>query len=354
MKITFLLPDTILTGGVKIVFKYANRLKERGHEVLIIVSPPNSQPTFIKKIIYRIRKLLNLNNSILVDWFDLKTPLIQVPTFEEKYIPDSDIIVATWWETANYVSKYKKSKGEKFYFIQHYEVWGGPKEEVNKTYKLGLHNIVISSWLKEKLEDIGANIEALILNGFDFNEFYPEKKDKNTDTIRILTPYRTDKWKGVNDALKAFELVKKDKNVQLIMFGHEPSENELPNYVEFHLLPVGDKLRKLYNSCDIFLFPSHCEGFGLPPFEAMACKLPVVTTDVGAIKDCTIPGKTTLVSKPGDIDSLAQNLIKLIDNPDLRIKIAESGYEHIKKFDFDKSTDKLENLFKKYFEVNNA
>ncbi|GAH78739.1 unnamed protein product, partial [marine sediment metagenome] len=241
--------------------------------------------------------------------------------------PDADIVVATWWATAYYVSRYSKSKGEKFYFIQHYEIWGGPEEKVTNTYKLGLHNFVHSTWLKNILQDkVGAKIEAVIPHAPDREQFYPEDMERNNDTIRVLIPYRRAKWKGIEDGIKAFEIAReKYPDIQLVMFGPLRGE-DIPKYVEFHQRPSNDRLRKIYNSCDIFLFPSHCEGFGTPPMEAMTCKCAVVATAVGGIPDYTIPGETALLSPPRSPQLLAENLIKLIEDRELLRRISEAGY----------------------------
>ena len=346
MKITFILPGIGLTGGVKVAFEYANHLQARGHEVSIVY------PLILLPLLIRdpwrtskgiVRTILEGNK---VKWFDLKANLIRTPTLAERYIPDADIIVATWWRTVRYVNSYGEDKGKKFYLIQHYEIWDGPKEMVDKTYKLGLHNIVISSWLKGILQnELGAKVEALIPDAVNPNEFYPEYTRKDGGEIRILMPYRKLEWKGTEDGIKAFEIVhKKHKNTKLVMFGFRKGK-DVPRYAEFHENIVTSELRRLYNSCDIFCYPSHMEGFGLPPMEAMACRIPVVTTEVGAIPDYAIPGKTALISQPKDFKALARNLIELIENPQKRDRIAKAGYQHIQQFTWEKSTDKLEKLF---------
>lgn len=355
MEITFLLPEIEISGGVKAVFEFANHLYERGHKVSVVypLIPMRSGAKWynVKNLAARAKGTIkNLKRRSQIDWFELKADLIGASTLAQRYIPDADIIVATWWETAYYVSRYNKIKGEKFYLAQHYEVWGGPKEKVNNSYRLGLKIIVNSNWLKDILRDkIGVEAEALILHAPDRNNFYPEdnlKKDKGP--MRILIPYRKEKWKGVKDGISAFEIVKEEfPNIQLVMFGLK-ADKDIPSYAEFHLRPSSAQLRKIYNSCDIFVCPSHCEGFGMPAMEAMACRCAVVTTNVGAVPDYAIPGKTALISEPKDVGGLAQNIIKLIENEKLRNEIAENGCNYTKQFTWDRATEKIERVFKKY------
>jgi glycosyltransferase involved in cell wall biosynthesis len=294
-------------------------------------------------------------NGNHVDWFDLKANLMRVPALSERFIQKADIIVATRWDIAFNVSRCEKDKGKKFYLIQHYETWLGPKEKIEETYKLGLHNIVISNWLKKVVEGTGAKVEALIPDGVDFGQFYPEPNGQPNEVIssglirgqfRILMPYREQKWKGVEDGIKAFEIVSKEyEGAKLVMFGPRKGK-DVPEYAEFHENISTDKLRKLYNSCDLLVYPSHAEGFGLPPMEAMACGLPVVSTEVGAIPDYAVHGKTALISKPGDFRNMAGNMIELIEDGEERRRIAEAGCNYVRQFTWDSSTDQLERLFK--------
>ncbi|MCP6718263.1 MAG: glycosyltransferase family 4 protein [Patescibacteria group bacterium] len=360
MRIIFLLKNTAVSGGVRVVFEHANRLHNRGHEVCIIypIVPLSISSRKWGFDFYSFKRLYGkIKNSVLnsirpnsVKWFPLKAKLLKVPTFNERYIPQADVVIATRWETAYEVSKYHQDKGEKFYFIQHYEIWCGPENKVNATYtQLGLRNIVVSNWIKEILkEKLKAKIEVVIPNGVNLEQFYPENMKRKSDRIRILLPYRRVKWKGIEDGLAACKIAKQRyPTIQIVMFGPEPKE-KISSDIEFHKMPYGEKLRKIYNSSDIFVFPSHNEGFGLPPMEAMACKCAVVATEVGGVPDYTIPGKTALVSKPKDVKAMSENIIRLIENPKERKKIAENGYDFIQDFGWDCSTDKLEKVFQNY------
>ena len=80
-------------------------------------------------------------------------------------------------------------------------------------------------------------------------------------------------------------------------------------------------LVSLYDACGIFLFPSHYEGFGKTPFEAMARGLAVVATKVGGLVDLVRTGENGFLCEPGDVDGLARRIEQLLDDPGLAARI---------------------------------
>ena len=138
-----------ISGGNRALFEYANRLHEMGHKVnLYVMARPSRW--------YRIdhwKRILNKTVSKIppeeIDWMDNKLPINVLSFNSENLIPDSDILLATAWQTAEFAERFSNSKGKKFYFVQHQEsLWTRKKDKAQKTYYMPFKKIVISTWLK--------------------------------------------------------------------------------------------------------------------------------------------------------------------------------------------------------------
>lgn len=91
-----------------------------------------------------------------------------------------------------------------------------------------------------------------------------------------------------------------------------------------------DDLRALYSSCTAFVSPSLYEGFGLPPLEAMACGAPVIASRIAAHVETL--GAHALLVEPTDDHALAQAIATLLENPDERERLTQTGSEHAARF----------------------
>jgi glycosyltransferase involved in cell wall biosynthesis len=105
------------------------------------------------------------------------------------------------------------------------------------------------------------------------------------------------------------------------------SRENLPNGVRVHrnLNPNDDILRQLYALADMFVLPTLSDTLGIVFIEAMASGLPVIATDIAGISEVVANGSTGLLVKPGDAKTLAQAIMKLIDDPELRLKMGAAG-----------------------------
>jgi L-malate glycosyltransferase len=359
MEIVFVLPVYTESpiGGFKVVYEYANRLVRRGHEVTIIypwklrASGTRRSPRAILARWLTPQPSLSayLAKKPDVNWISIedKVSLVKVPNLEARYVPNADAIFATAWQTSSYVNKFPSDKGGKFYLIQHYEsLFHGDKAHVDRTLQYPITKIVVSSWLKEVLQQLGAQSE-LIVNPVDFNVFYPTRTARNNNGIRICMLHHLLRWKGINDGVEAFKLAQREcPDIRLVMFGSKVKRVNID--CEYHFKPTDEELRQIYNSCDVFLCPSWVEGFGLTSAEALACKCSLVSTSNGGNRDYAVHEKTALLSPPKDPGRLAENLVRMVLDRELADTLARAGFECVHRFTWDDAVDKMENILSRH------
>ena len=183
VKITFILPVIQITGGVGSTLMLANLLQERGHQVSVVYPVvPSKSGVRWRELRSSARRMelaiFNILRGDKVKWFDLKANFIKAPRLTSRWIPDGDVVVATWWANAFDVNLLGETKGKKFHIIRSYETWGGPEELVNESYTLPLYKIAISSRLIEIIEGkFGVHVDGPVLNGVDFSLFFRDKDD---------------------------------------------------------------------------------------------------------------------------------------------------------------------------------
>ncbi len=395
MRVTFVLHFLGIVGGVRAVFECANRLIKRGHTVNIVhpLIPFRYTSEFSTSFIYKYTKdilsELKRGNTVPYNWFPLKADLTRVTALSpgivnlfENQIPDGDAIIATSWETSYPVSRLSENKGGKFYFVQHYEIWNiwnneyywrgidsrfnceadiafamaatVPQDSLDKkikrlvdeSYKLPLKKITTSFWLKELIEKkFGEELYGRIDIGNNFEIFHKEQTpDNRSGKKRILMPYRGEQWKGDCDGLKALDSVKRNfPDVEIAMFGAK-RDDKVPEWVKFHERISDAELRMLYTNSDIFVYPSWVEGWGSPPMEAMACGTACITTNVGGVPYYAVNDETALVVPPKNPAMLEKAVIRLLTDDTKRASIAQSGYDYIQQFTWDRTVDQLEKV----------
>ena len=323
MRITFVIPHAGFDGGIRVVAIYAERLKKRGHEVLV-VSTPRRRPNLrqqVKSVLTGQGWLsATQDTASILDDVDVPHQVIdRTRPIIDTDVPDADVIVATWWETAEWVANLSQTKGAKAYFIQHHEVFDYlPKGRVEATYSLPLHKITISKWLVDLISTrYGDSNISLVPNSVDTKKFYASPRSKQViPTIGMV--YSKTKWKGCDVSLKAFSLAaQKISNLHLVAFGTQSPTLDLPlpPGTEYACQPDQSSLKDFYNQCDAWLFGSRVEGFGLPILEAMACRTPVIGTPSGAAPELLTDGAGILVKpeEPEDMARAIEHICQLSD-----------------------------------------
>jgi len=131
--------------------------------------------------------------------------------------------------------------------------------------------------------------------------------------------------KGGSILLEAFKLVRKSHpDARLTIVGCS-QKLSVPNCNAVGLVPLGE-VSKYYEQASVFCLPTFSEPFGIALVEAMTYKLPIVATGIAAIPDFVVEGKSGYLVRPGNVQQLADALIRLLDDPDKCRSFGETGY----------------------------
>lgn len=352
MRITFVMAGGFnLSGGDRVISIYAERLQKRGHKVFAIT--PSYPPPTLRDHLRSLRRGQGLAPKPVYGpshFSDSPVPHVRLDRYRpivDSDLPDADVVVSTWWETAEWVNKLSPQKGAKACFLQHYEAFDYlPKQRVDATWRMPLHKITISNWLVDLARDkFGDRDVSLVYNSVDTEQFNAQKRERNqVPTVGML--YNHAPWKGVPVSVSALEQVRRDfPNLRLVTFGatEVDPKTPLPSYATHHVSPAQDKIKDIYAQCDVWLCGSTSEGFHLPPLEAMACRCPVVSTKVGGPLDIIQDGVNGFLVPVGDVDGLADRLKKVLRLPaPAWHEMSDAAYATATRYTWDDATDLFE------------
>lgn len=223
--------------------------------------------------------------------------------------------------------------------------------------------------LEKKCPDIENVPNIATINiGTDTDLFRPIRPDmkirdslgiKKDDMVVLFVGHLIHR-KGVDILLDSWKNVRKDfNNVHLILIGRGLMGKSLENLVKkyqqkdkkihhiSHFLPE-EELVKYYNTSDVFAFPTRMEGHGMTAAEAMACGVPVVTTNAAGVSRFVLDGKTGYKVNVDDVGQFTKKLKILLSDGSLRKKMGSAGRRHIEEnWTWDVSIDQTEKFMEK-------
>jgi glycosyltransferase involved in cell wall biosynthesis len=358
LKITLVLPTAGIhpVGGYKVTYEYANHLAARGHSVKVIHSALyDTRASSFEVTKSWLRYLYRLGNRYGPQkWFkiDSAVKLLWVPSLNARFMPNADVVIATAWQTAEWIANYPKTKGKKLQIVYDYEHYKTASSElrqrITKAFKSDTAKIATSPSVVEMLlEATQKQPEYYVSNGIDLKTF---QLDTPIDSNRKLVgfPSRPELFKGTKNAVEALATLHpwlEQKGYKVWSYGGHPPDY-LPSWVEYYQRPSEQQLRYLHNQTAVFLVPSHYEGWGLPGAEAMACGAALVSTDNGGVRAYAQNQVTAILCPPQNIEVMAESVKMLLEDQDFRQKIAYSGYQHIQSFTWEGAVDELEKAIK--------
>jgi N-acetyl-alpha-D-glucosaminyl L-malate synthase BshA len=223
----------------------------------------------------------------------------------------------------------------------------------------------VSESLKRDTEDHFkiTNEIKVIPNFIDFNRFSLKPKDHfkkaiapNNERILIHTSnFR--RVKRTADVIRMFEKILTKIPSKLLMVGDGPERAydeklcrslNITDHVRF--LGKQDAIEEILSVSDLFLMPSESESFGLAALEAMACKVPAITSNAGGLPELNINGFCGYMSDVGDVEDMAQKAISILEDDDVLNRFKENAFSRAKDFDLKKVLPEYVNFYNQVIE----
>jgi len=168
------------------------------------------------------------------------------------------------------------------------------------------------------------------------------------------------KVKRISDVIKIFYKIQKKIPAKLMMVGDGPEKTEAENLcreldIENRVIFFGNsnEIDQILSYSDLFLLPSETESFGLAALEAMAWSVPVISSNSGGLSEVNFDGISGYLSNVGDVDSMAENALKILADDETLAKFRKSALEIAQQFDIKNILPLYEELYHKAIEIQN-
>ena len=165
------------------------------------------------------------------------------------------------------------------------------------------------------------------------------------------------KVKRIEDVILAFEIILKHIPSKLLLVGDGPERPKLERlcremnlFEHVRFLGKQDAIEEILAVADLFIIPSANESFGLSALEAMACEVPIISSNAGGLPEVNIHGVTGFLSEIGDVEGLAENALLLLKNPSMLLEFRHNALEQAKRFDISIILPQYEAYYEKVLE----
>ena len=335
-RVVYVLEKFAIAGGVLSIVQLVNRLTLLGWDAKIATHHDHNQEHLSAYMLYHQPYVFPSAEAMIENF------------------PESDIVVASLWSTAEKVRRIVKRmpNAVPWYFVQddetsfYHERDAQGRGKVVESYDLVPNKIVKSQWLLERLNEHGHSADIVPL-GFDHDSFYAYKPHGERP-MRILAMARPKTpRRGFERTVRVLREVKRSRpEVEIGLFGCP----NLSDYaVDFDHVDLGEvpngSLRELSNTSKVVIDLSDHQGLGRIGLEAMACGAATVLTRIGGINEYIRDGENTLAVDPQDEPSAIQAILRLVDDEALRNRFVEEGYKTVERFSCDVEARNTSQLF---------
>ncbi len=234
----------------------------------------------------------------------------------------------------------------KISFIKRLFYWLVDKYEIKKFIKPQDKIIVLDNRDREWVREYFKKEAIVVRSGLDLERFnFKERESLTNKKVEILMAGIFFRHRRFEDGIMAMKILKeKNYDVNLSIVGdyninkdyfkelvYLAKKSGMEDSVDFAGRVSDEKLLNFYQQSDIFLFPNHWQSWGLVVFEAMACGLPSIVSKTAGASEVLTDGENALLVEPFKPEDIITAVAKLIDNPDLYVKISRQGRELVEK-----------------------
>ena len=293
LSIVYLLEDTALFGGVKIVLHQAELMARRGHRVTVVSK--GGRPA----------------------WFPLSAEFLQRPALDPALLPSADVTVATFWTTVAAAAAVRR--GAAVHYCQGFEaVYTHNTEEhpaILDAYRTPIPCFALSPHLAALVRERFGRAARVVPPALA-PYWRPGWRlgPRRVPRILIANPFEID-WKGVATGLAAVAMLREQgvacRLVRVSQWPASAAEGAILRADEFHHLLTPREVAALMRTCDLMLAPSwEQEGFGLPVLEAMGSGLPVVASEISAFLAFAAPAAALVAfDRPARFAAAAREIL---------------------------------------------
>lgn len=360
MKIAWLMPNLHVTGGARVAVELSDRMIARGHDFYILI--PSGRHTLPHKP----------KAQVIECGLKVRSPMLAILTgmlSMRGHLPEVDAIIACMPPYAilgRYLG-YRRNIPAVNYVLNDDVHFFDDMSFIRSRLLLIIYRslarfsirhgtlFVNSHWTAVRaVSEGGLKPSAIITHGYNPDVFYPEDSSRdNSDTTTIITIGRHILWKGFADLIEALNLVDQKKHpFELKVITQDDLDLSAAEFPVTIYKPESDnELSGLYRTGDIFIHSSWFEGFGMPPLEAQACGLAVISTDCGGVREFLHDEENSLIVPPREPVTLARVVEKMIDEKDLRLGLAARGLDTCRDFSWERVADRFETALKELLET---
>ena len=325
LRVAILAPRVDVGGGARILLEHANRLHDRGHEVVVLAHFP--RPT----------------------WFDLRAEYLHVPAGTDlcAALPACDLVVCGYWDQV------LAARAENVAPVVHFEqgdfhLFEELRPAVQDLVQDNLAAADVTTTVSAQVaavhaERYGTDGAGVVHNAVDTDVFGPDGARPEGHYV-LCVGWDGNAFKGMDDVRRLWARLQAERpGLQLVWVTPKPPVEPMGHVVVSPDQPV---LAALYRGAAAYLCASHYESFPLPPLEAMACGAPVVTTANVGVLEYARDADNALIVPIGDVDAMAAALGRVLDEPEVAARLVEGARRTADSFRWEVIIDGLEERYR--------